>query len=110
MSARLIKRGWLYRAIEVPLPDGCHVVEYNGTGLGYERVSFDGSVICRTSLRWFVPRFEFKLGGWPARIDVRVWPWLALRSLTLRVGDRIVYAEGDESKMQAPYDWADLDG
>jgi hypothetical protein len=42
MLTRLIRKGWLYRSIEVNLPDGPHVVEYNGRGLGYEKVVIDG--------------------------------------------------------------------
>jgi hypothetical protein len=97
----------LRRLIEVPLADGCHLVEYDGRGLGFEQVSVDGSVIRPTSWLWFVPRFEFKLGGWPCVIEVQVWPWLVLRSFTLRVGDRLVYAEGDIHEKPLPMDWAD---
>jgi ClpA/ClpB-like protein len=95
ISARLVRRGWLRRAVEVSLPDGPHLVEYDGKGIGYECVSADGEVIRKTSGRWFVPHFEFQLGGWPTVVEVQVWPWLALRSLILRVGDRVVYAEGE---------------
>ena len=59
-----------------------------------------------------MPRFEFKLGGWPGVVEVRVWPWLLLRSLMLRVGDRVVYAEGvnvGAKKLAGlPSDWAEL--
>ncbi len=111
MSARLIRRGWLLRGIEISLSDGIHSVEYNGRGLGYEQVSFDGAVI-RKSWYWFVPRFEFKLGGYPSVVEVRVWPWLLLRTLVLRVGDRVVYTEGtggrDEKQIGVPNDWEEL--
>jgi hypothetical protein len=93
MSAKLIRRGWLLRGIEVSMSDGVHIVEYNGRGLGYEQVSVDGAVI-RKGWYWFVPRFDFKLGGYPSVVEVRVWPWLLLRSLVVRVGDQVVYAEG----------------
>jgi hypothetical protein len=112
MSARLVHRGWLRRAIDVSLPDGPHVVEYDGTGFGFEQVTVDGAVIRKTSWSWFVPRFEFKVGGWHGVVEVRVWPWLMLRSLVLRVGDRVVYAEGvgvgDKKPAGLPRDWAEL--
>ncbi len=112
MSAKLIHRGWLRRAIEFSLPDGPHVVEYDGRGIGFEHVSVDGAVLRKTCWFWFVPRFEFKLGGWPGVVEVRVWPWLLLRSLMLRVGDRVVYAEGvnvGAKKLAGlPSDWAEL--
>ena len=112
MTARLIRRGWLLRGFEVLLADGVHLVEYNGKGFGFEQVSVDGVVHRIASPFWFVPRFRFKLGGYPAVVDVRVWPWLSMRSLILRVGDRVLYAEGEsgrnEGKVGMPYDWEDL--
>jgi hypothetical protein len=112
MLAELIRRGWLLRGIEISLSDGIHFVEYDGTGFGYEQVSVDGDVIRRRSWYWFVPRFEFKVGGHPSVLEVRVWPWLLLRSLVLRVGDRILHAEGtdgwDEKQIGAPSDWEEF--
>ena len=112
VSARLIRSGWLHRAVEVTLLDGSHVVEYDGRGIGSEQVSVDGAVIRRASRFWFVPRFEFKLGGWAGGVEVRVWPWLSLRSLVLRVGGRVVYAEGvgawERKQAGGPSDWDDL--
>jgi len=74
-------------------------------------VSVDGLVI-RKSWYWFVPRFEFKLGGRTSAIEIRVWPWLLLRSLVLRVSDRVLYAEGVggcfKDKLGAPRDWDEL--
>jgi hypothetical protein len=93
ISTKLIRRGWLKRTIIVTLPDGHHIVEYDGTGLGYEQVWVDGDVIRKRSLVWFVPRFDFKLGDWHSVIEVRVWPWLLLRSLVLLVGDQVIYSE-----------------
>jgi hypothetical protein len=112
MSAELIGRGWLRREIRVALPDGLHVVAYDGTGLGYEQVIVDGTPIRRTSWLWFEPRFEFKLGGWLGVVEVAIWPWLTLRSLVLRVGDRVLYAEGDgwvgKQGGARTDDWAEL--
>jgi hypothetical protein len=110
MSAKLIRRGWLLRGIEVELPDGAHFVEYNGRGFGFEQVSIDSTMICRRSWHWFVPRFEFKLGGYPATVEVRVRPWFALRSLVLQLGGRVIYAEGIRiwSKNEVPSDWDEL--
>ncbi len=93
MSARLIRRGWLKRRIEFSLSDRVHVIEYSGRGLA-DKISVDGNVIRKFSWYWFVPRFEFEVGGHNGIVDVRVWPWLLLRCLTLRVGDQVVYAEG----------------
>jgi hypothetical protein len=112
MSARLIRRGWLLRGIEVALSDGVHFVEYNGRGVGYEQVSVDGAVVRERSWYWFVPRFEFKLGGFSSVVEVRVWPWLALQSLVLRVDDRVVYVEGTgrsgKGQIGVSSDWEEL--
>jgi hypothetical protein len=112
MSARLIRGGWLLRGVEVSMFDGVHFVEYNGRGFGYEQVSVDGVVIRKRSWYWFVPRFEFWLGGHPGVVEVRVWPWLSFRSLVLRVGDRVVYAEGagrwGKKQNVVPSDWDEL--
>jgi hypothetical protein len=112
MSARLIRRRWLLRRIAVSLPDGVHLVEYNAWGFGYEQIVIDGVVIRKRSWYWFVPRFEFKLGGHPGVVEVRVWPWLVLRSLVLRVGGRVVYAEGtggwDKKPIGGASDWDEL--
>ena len=112
MSATLIRHGWLLRGIEFSMSDGIHVIEYNGRGIGFEQVTVDGLVIRRTCWYWFVPSFEFKLGGRPGVLEVRVWPWLGLRSLVLRVNDQVVYAEGaGESigkQIGLPGDWDEL--
>lgn len=94
MSARRIRRGWLYRCIEVELPDGPHAVEYDGRGIGSEKVVVHGRTIRRPSHLWFVPRFDFTLGGRPSVVEVRDWPWLGLESLVLRVDGKVIYAEG----------------
>jgi hypothetical protein len=93
-AARLVRRGWLYRALEVDLRGFTHRVIYDGRGFGYEQVVFDGVVIRGYPRLWFIPRFEFRLGGLPASVEVRVWPWLGIRSLELRLQGVQVYAEG----------------
>lgn len=96
MNARLVKSAWLLRRIEVVAPDGRrYLVEYNGRGAGYESVRVNGSEVCRDrSQFWFVPRFCFRLGVTPAVVAVRVWPWLALRSVYLWVDGALLCAEG----------------
>lgn len=111
MRATLVQWGWLQRTLEIEMADGTHVVEYNGTGFGYEQVTADGATI-RDSHPWFVPRFDFKLGDWPAAIEVRLWPWLTLRSFALLVKGKVIYAEGLSDAGIQPTglsgDWCDL--
>jgi hypothetical protein len=95
VGARLRHRSWLRRVLEVSTPQGDYVVEYNGRGIGYETVYVNGAIAVRQrSLAWFVPRFRFALGEYIAVLEVRVWPWLMLRELSLRVEGGLLYAEG----------------
>ena len=96
MEARLKDKGWLRRTLAVSTADGSYTVEYSGRGAGYETVAVNNEIVVgETSNAWFVPQFEFKLGTMPAVLDVRVWPWLAVRSLTLSVGGTVLYNEGN---------------
>jgi len=112
MVARLVRRGWLLRGIEVLMSDGVHVVEYNGRPVGYEQVSVDRAIIRKLSLWWFVPEFQFWVGGHLGVVVIRVWPWFSLRSVHLWIGDELVYAEGDteaaKKKKTSPGDWDEL--
>jgi hypothetical protein len=107
MRAALIRSSWLRRVLEVRTDDGWFLVEYNGRGLGYESVWVNGELaLSSTSLMWFVPRFDFSLGPRPAVVEVRVWPWLTIRSFRLTVDDVVLYAEG--RRMPAlPEGWQD---
>lgn len=97
ITARLIERRWLYRDFDVVTPEGIFKVAYYGRGQGYEEVWLNGEVAChRRSYLWYAPEFEFSIGTLPAVIRVRVWIWLAIRSLSLEVDGRRVYYEGQE--------------
>ena len=76
-------------------PVGTFVITYSGRGQGYESVVVNGVVVAKTrSSAWFVPRFDFPLGPLPASVEVRVWPWLVLRAVRLRIANEVCYAEG----------------
>jgi hypothetical protein len=95
MTAKLSRQGWLFREWEVSTPAGDFSVSYSGRGYGFESVWVDGVIVAKTkSVLWYVPRFDFTVGGLPATIEIRVWPWLTLRAIRLRVGDQICYTEG----------------
>jgi hypothetical protein len=95
LSATLRVKKWLLREWDVTTPDGKFVVAYSGRGQAFESVAVDGIVVAKTrSSVWFVPRFDFHLGLLPASIEVRVWPWLVLRAICLRVADKVCYNEG----------------
>jgi hypothetical protein len=95
MIAKLRKQGWLYREWTVSVPSGEHTVSYDGRRYGFEFVSVDGEIAAKTlSWIWFVPKFEFKIGDLPARVDVRVWPWFTLRAIRLHIAGEVYYSEG----------------
>ena len=95
MNAKLSRKRWLFREWEVSLPTGVFRITYSGHGSGFESVWVDGVIAVKTrSIFWYVPRFDFRIGGLPATVEVRVWPWLTLRAIRLRVGDEVCYAEG----------------
>lgn len=91
----LVSRGLLRRKIELQLPEGRFFVEYSGDHFGHELVNVSpGRIVRKVSLIWFAPRFDFDVGGRPATIKVRVWPWLAIRSFELHVDGNPLYTEG----------------
>ncbi len=95
MTATLRKKGWLFREWSVTTPAGEHTVSYSGRRYGYEFVQVNGEVAAKTrSWVWFIPKFEFKVGDIPARVDVRVWPWLTLRAVRLQIAYEVCYNEG----------------
>jgi hypothetical protein len=106
MSAELISWGWLRRELRVDMPDGSFRVVYSGRGMGFETVYVDDFVAERaTNLLWFVPVFVFPLGRRLGVVEVRVWPWLTLRSFHLLVDGNVLYAEGERSPANVPPAW-----
>ena len=97
-SAQLIERMWLKRVFQVTLSETeqhSYNVTYNGRGIGWEGVYVDGEIATlHSSFFWFVYQFEFRIGSHSAVIKVRVWPWLAIRSLRFSVEGKDIYSEG----------------
>jgi hypothetical protein len=92
--AKLIEKGWLYRKFEVLAPHGSFEVAYDGKGIGYEQVTVNGEIANRRqSLFWYVPEFDFLIGGAPARISVRIWAWTQFRSFVFEINGETVYSE-----------------
>src|SRR5687767_9065148 len=109
MKATLRRKSWLFREWEVSVPTGHFRIAYSGHGHTFEgggldvvgrsyrfqSVRVDGIIVVKTRrVFWYVPRFDFSLGGLPATVEVRVWPWLALRAIRLHVGGDVCYTEG----------------
>jgi hypothetical protein len=98
--ATLAGRGLLYRrlVIEAPLEI---TLEFNGRGLT-DRVLVNERVVAQKTSWWRIaPRLEFLLpwGDQTVRglVEIRVWPWLALRGFRVSLGESVLYAEGSLS-------------
>ncbi len=94
--ANLIEKKWLWRSFHVVTNDGVFEVVYNGKGTGYEEVTVNGEVACRLpSLVWYVPKFDFNIGGANAQINVKVSSLLQINSFSLSVGETEIYSENE---------------
>jgi hypothetical protein len=90
-----VRKGWLYRALDIMTPRGVRRVEYVAHPRRYEEVLVDGASACRHwSFLWYAPRFEFTIDNAVCVVEVRVWPWWALRAVRLTVNGSITYSEG----------------
>jgi hypothetical protein len=94
ISAQLTKHSWLRRTFELSLPEGRCLLYYEGQGTGFESVSVDGKVVAKGTHWWIVPFFDFPIGSHNGRIEVRLWPWLTIRSFALAVDGEVLYREG----------------
>jgi hypothetical protein len=100
--ATLVARGLLYRRLAVTAPLEM-TLEFHGRSL-LDRVLVNGREVARQTSWWRIaPRLSFTLasddGSVPGLVEIRVWPWLALRGFRVTVGGRVVYTEG---KLAAP--------
>ena len=94
IQASLERSSWLQRSFHVVTPEQHHMLRYHGRGIGWEGVFVDDVLVAReTSLAWFVPRFDFRLGECSGVIEVRVWPWLTIRSFRLSIDGVLLYEE-----------------
>lgn len=94
MNCRLLEKKWLYRKFLLETEEGSYCVEYSGRGLGYECVLVNGEAVAGgVSRYWFIPRFQFALGSKVGVLNVRVWPWLTIRSLRIDFEGHEVYVE-----------------
>ncbi len=97
--ARCGSKSWLYRALDVETNEGRFKVVYSGLGIGGEKVLVDGYEASRIKhptyqiFPWVAPKFDFRIGSFPATIEIRIWPWIELRSVVLKVGGDEVYRE-----------------
>jgi hypothetical protein len=95
--ATLVARGLLYRRLVVEAPLEI-TLEFNGRSLA-DRVLVNQRVVARQTSWWRItPRLAFTLPAGTETVnglvEIRVWPWLALRGFRVTIAERVVYAEG----------------
>ncbi len=95
--ATLVAHGVLLRRLVVEAPVEL-TLEFNGRSL-FDRVLVNGHPVARRTSWWRItPRLDFTLqvgsDQVPGHVEVRVWPWLALRGFRVTIADRVVYTEG----------------
>ena len=92
--ANLIEKKWLWRNFYVLTADGGFEVAYNGKGAGYEEITVNGKIACRrTSLWWYVPKFDFHIGESNVSVNVKISPLMRIKRFDLSVDGRLVYSE-----------------
>jgi len=97
MEAVLKKRGWLKRIVEINDGNKTLLLTYNGRGSGCESASIQGDILVeksKASLTWFVPEFDLTYKEDKYLVEVKVWPWLALRSIMIKKNGNLIYSEG----------------
>src|SRR5438874_11715125 len=102
MRVTLLRSSWLKRVLQLETQEGTYEIVYSGRGLGFESVYVNGRLAERGSALWFVPLFVFPLGSQLGAVEVRVWPWLTIRSFHLLVEDEEVYKEGARKPFLTP--------
>lgn len=95
--ATLVARGLLFRRIVVEAPLEL-TLEFNGRSL-FDQVIVNGRTVARRTSWWRItPRLDFTLSVGAkqiaGRVEVKVWPWLALRGFRVTLAELVVYAEG----------------
>ncbi len=95
--APLAARGLLYRRLVIESPLDI-LLEFNGRGLT-DRVLVDHHVVAEKTSWWRIaPQLAFTLTAGShtvsGLVEIRVWPWLAMRGFRVTLAQRVVYAEG----------------
>lgn len=101
MDVQLVESTRVRRVFRVADAGDEFVLEYDGSGVGYESVRVKGVTVARVSgaVR-ITPRIDFRIGDHEAviRIGMSWWasinPFAKLRSFSLEVDGQILYSDG----------------
>lgn len=90
----VVEKKWLYRKFLLNIGNSSYSLEYSGWGMGYELVILDGKAIAGgISSPWFIPSFPFNVDEHKVLLNIRVWPWFAIKSLNILIDGQNVYSE-----------------
>ena len=90
-----IKHGWLQRTIKIEHEDKSVIIHYTGLTLNLGSVLVNGNCVrSQRSRIWFNSKFDFDIRGEHYSLEVRIWPWLAVRSFSLANFNGQVFLEG----------------
>ena len=93
-KAELLEKRWLFRVVNLTTSRGSFKITYFGKGMGYECVFVNDDLVSKQdSHLWYVPKFDFNFQGINFSVNVRVYPWLAIRKFWIEVDNKIVYSE-----------------
>jgi hypothetical protein len=102
MNIELIKKKRVGRLVRVSGPSGEFLVEYDGSGNGFESVLVNGEVVARAWSRVrMVPHFSFPVGPYAGVITIRTKLWRdllgpilgRLEAFRLELDGRVVYED-----------------
>ena len=97
MKATITSLSWLKREIEIALENRTVKVQYSGRSLDLGCVHVDGKrVPAKRSKFWYTPKFDFQIDSDPYFLEIRIWPWLAVHSLSLKDTNSQIFLEGTD--------------
>lgn len=93
-KAELIKKRWLFREVNLETSKGNYKITYYGRGAGYECIFVNDELVSKKdSALWYVPNFNFSYHDLNLSVNVRVYPWFAIRKFWIEVNNKTVYSE-----------------
>ena len=97
MKVFITSQGWLKKTIEIEMINRSVQIDYSGRTFKFGSAYIDGVPLeADKSTFWFTPKFETLLDGNRYEIEIRVWPWLAVRSFSVSVNEKRVFLEGNQ--------------
>lgn len=92
--ALCVDHSWMHRVWLVRGREGVHIVQYVGVGANWDGIDIDGQVVVKEKSTWLRDqRLQAKLDDRALALQVRKWPWITVRGLTLTLDGGTIYEE-----------------